>query len=127
MSGIPSNFTVNMDLSGTTGMNADLAVTSLPTIVTQSTVETESTMTTQSTLKTDSSLAITQIPEIDIGITKLPEIKTRLGFLPTRIHFPMNIKYAICAMGTELVSFHLCGESMVIIEDYHPHQTERCR
>ncbi|MDP9106611.1 MAG: hypothetical protein M3N49_11850 [Candidatus Eremiobacteraeota bacterium] len=45
---------------------------------------------------------------------------------PTRVHFPVNMKFAVCAFGKELVSFEACGESMVVIEDYVPHRMELC-
>ena len=97
-------------------------------------IDTTSTMTTSSSLAVTelppivmaSQLAITEIPPINIGITELPVIRLEFGMKPTRVHFPTNMKFTVCALGKEVLSFGICGESMVIIEDYHPHQRELC-
>ena len=46
---------------------------------------------------------------------------------PTRVHFPVNLRFGVSSLGLELLSFSVCGESMVIVEDYVPHKTEVCR
>lgn len=81
---------------------------------------------TDSKMAMSSALAITEIPPILIGITELPTIRLEFGMKPTRIHFPTNMKFTVCAMGKEMLSFGVCGESMIVIEDYHPHQRELC-
>jgi hypothetical protein len=98
-----------------------LAVTQLPEI----TLSSSSSL--AGTISAASSLAITQLPQITLGVSELPEIKLRFGMDPTRIHFPTNMKFSLCVLGTELLSLSTCGESMIIIEDYHPHERERCR
>jgi hypothetical protein len=64
----------------------------------------------------------------DIRITQLPkiELETQVSIKPTRVHLPMNYKLSIGVMGYELIGFALCGEGMVIIEDYQKHATEGC-
>jgi hypothetical protein len=81
---------------------------------------------TNSKMAMSSSLAITEIPPINIGITELPTIRLEFGMKPTRVHFPTNMKFSVCALGKEVLSFGVCGESMIVIEDYHPHQRELC-
>jgi len=112
-------FDTTSNISGTIG--TDIAITQLPQI------DLNATMTSTSTLNSDSTLGISQIPEIKLGITELPVMRIELGMKPTRIHFPVNMKFSICAMGKELISFSTCGESMVVIEDYHAHELEECR
>jgi hypothetical protein len=64
--------------------------------------------------------------DINLAVTRLPLIDIQFGFRPMRFHFPMNMKLAICALGKEVLSFGTCGESMLVIEDYVPHQRELC-
>jgi hypothetical protein len=84
------------------------------------------------------SIGITQLPVVQIdvkhvatipiqlAITQLPLIDMRFRMWPTRIHFPVNMKFAVCALGKELLSFEVCGESMIVVEDYAPHRMELC-
>lgn len=97
-----------IDTNSTMAMSTGLAVTEIAPIVMAS------------------SIAITEIPPINIGITELPTIRLEFGMKPTRVHFPMNMKFTVCALGKEMLSFGVCGESMIVIEDYHPHQRELC-
>ena len=61
-----------------------------------------------------------------ISIMKLPQIDLQLGMRPTRVHMPVGLKFCVSLLGMPLVSFDVCGESMVIVEDYTPHRTELC-
>lgn len=67
-------------------------------------------------LKTDSSISIMKLPQIDL----------QFGMRPTRVHMPVGLKFCVSLLGMQLVSFDVCGESMVIVEDYKPHRTELC-
>jgi hypothetical protein len=67
-------------------------------------------------IKTDSSISIMKLPQIDL----------QLGMRPTRVHMPIGLKFCVSLLGLPLVSFDVCGESMVIVEDYTPHRTELC-
>lgn len=67
-------------------------------------------------IKTDSSISIMKLPQIDL----------QLGMRPTRVHMPVGLKFCVSLLGLPLVSFDVCGESMVIVEDYTPHRTELC-
>lgn len=114
---VPTDYTIHTVLSG----DVDSHMTLAP-ITTTSTMN--ATTDSKMAATTASTMAITQLPVIQLGITELPVI--RFGMAPTRIHFPMNMKFAICALGMELLSFETCGESMVVIEDYVPHRLEQC-
>jgi len=68
----------------------------------------------------------------EIRILELPTIEIaplflELGFRPTRVHFPVHLDFCFRLCGFDLMSLSVCGEAMTIIEDYHPHRTERCR
>lgn len=71
---------------------------------------------TESKMETDSSISIMKLPQIDL----------QLGMRPTRVHMPVGLKFCVSLLGLPLVSFDVCGESMVIVEDYTPHRTELC-
>jgi len=113
---LPNPWTINTIMAGTldTGLD-DIRINHLPTIE----------------LSTDSKLASTSTVDMglnDIRIKELPTLDLRLqtSMKPTRMHFPVNVKFGVRTLGTELVSFTICGESMVVIEDYVPHKTEEC-
>ncbi len=76
-------------------------------------------------LKTDSKL---DMGLDNIRVKELPKIQLEAQFSlkPTRVHLPMNYKLSVGVMGYELVGFALCGEGMVITEDYHKHVAEGC-
>ncbi len=76
-------------------------------------------------LKTDSKV---DMGLDDIRITQLPKIELAAQFSikPTRVHLPMNYRLSIGVMGYELIGFAICGEGMVITEDYQKHVTEGC-
>jgi hypothetical protein len=67
-------------------------------------------------IKTDSSISVMKLPQIDL----------QFGMRPTRVHMPVGLKFCVSLLGLPLVSFDVCGESMVIVEDYKPHRTELC-
>jgi hypothetical protein len=39
---------------------------------------------------------------------------------------PVNLRFGLCTFGVEVLAFSICGESMVVVEDYVPHATEAC-
>jgi hypothetical protein len=125
---IPSSYTINSTINGSLDVGLDdIKIQQLPVIVLNST----STLTSTSDVTTKSQLTSNSTVDLgldDIRIKELPPIDLRLqiSMKPTRIHFPLNMKLAICGMGNELLSFTVCGESMVVIEDYIPHRTEEC-
>ncbi len=107
--------TVTMAVSGGLDLGLEnIAITQLPTI--------QLAVTQLPTID----FAVTQLPTIELAITQLPLIQLQFSMLPTRIHFPMNLHFNVCALGRELMSFGICGESMVVVEDYVPHVMERC-
>jgi len=87
-------------------------------------IETKSTLTTTSRmggLKDEPlvlKIGITELPKVDVGI--------QFAMKPTRVHFPLHFRFGICAMGMELVALSICGESMMVVEDYVPHKAEKC-
>jgi hypothetical protein len=121
---IPSSYTINStsNVSGSLDVGLDdIQIRQLPVIVLNSTSE----LTSKSELTSNSTV---DLGLDDIRIKELPPIDLRLqtSMKPTRIHFPLNVKLAICGMGNELLSFTVCGESMVVVEDYIPHRSEEC-
>jgi hypothetical protein len=85
-------------------VNASVAVTQLPPIVTHSDVALD----------------------LKVAVTHLPKIELEFGFKPMRIHFPTHYQFCFSILGKEVFKFGLCGESMVACEPYHPHETEKC-
>ncbi len=116
---IPNPWNLNMNLAGGLDMDLDnihIKEVNLPIIK----LETDSKL----DAKTDSKLAATT--DSIIRIKELPVIRLKMGMDPTRIHTPLNYKFGVAVLGMQLLSFDICGEGMVIIEDYKPHQTEQC-
>jgi len=81
--------------------------------------------------------AITQLPEIktdskvDLGldnirIAEFPPIQLELAVRPVRVHLPLNYTFSLELFGIKLFKFSICGEGMVVSEDYKPHASERC-
>jgi hypothetical protein len=62
----------------------------------------------------------------DIRLTELPPVQLELAVRPVRVHLPMNYSFCLELFGVRLFKFSICGEGMVVAEDYHPHATERC-
>lgn len=88
-------------------------------------------LTSDSSLKSDSKL--TSDSKVDMGlndirIKELPRIELSLqtAMKPTRVHFPVNLRFGLSTLGIELLAFCVCGETMVVVEDYVPHKTEVC-
>ena len=82
-------------------------------------------------------LKITELPKIvtdskidlgldDIRIAELPPLQLELGVRPVRVHLPLNYTFCLELFGVRLFKFSICGEGMVVSEDYKPHATERC-
>jgi hypothetical protein len=69
-------------------------------------------------------IEIKALPPIKIEIDALPTIK--IAVEPTRVHFPMHFHVGLSTLGVELLGLNLCGESMMIIEPYDAHETEKC-
>jgi hypothetical protein len=61
---------------------------------------------------------VERLPRIALDVT--------MAMRPTRISFPINMKFGVKSMGMELFCFHVCGESMVIVEDYVARPAELC-
>jgi hypothetical protein len=88
-----------------------------------------STLNSTSTVTSDSKL--TSDSKVDLGldnikIKELPKIELQFGMKPTRVHFPVNLQFCLSSLGLQLLTFNICGETMVVIEDYVPHKTEIC-
>ena len=104
---IPKDYT--MALSGSLDMDLDeIRIKELAKITTDSTVD----------MGLDN-IRIKELPKINMCL--------ELAMKPTRIHFPVNYRFCVNSLGMELLAFNVCGESMVVIEDYVPHKTEICR
>lgn len=63
----------------------------------------------------------------DIRIREIAPICLEVGLKPTRVHLPVHLTFCLGLLGLDLLSFSVCGESMVVVEDYQPHHTELCR
>lgn len=91
-----------------------------------------STSTLNSTSTVNSVSKLTSDSKVDLGldniqIKELPRIDLQVAMKPTRVHFPVNLHFGLSSLGFPLLTFSVCGESMVVIEDYVPHKTEICR
>jgi hypothetical protein len=124
---IPNPWTINLPVtvggSVTVDMGLDdIEIKAIAPITLNTTSTLNSTSTLDSTSKVDLGLD-------DIRIKELPKIDlhVELAMKPTRIHFPVHLRFCLSSMGMELLAFSVCGESMVVIEDYFPHKTELCR
>ncbi len=113
---IPQHYWIYPVVSGGLDLDLDnIHIKELPTI----TLKTESTLNSQS--KVDMGLD-------NIRIRELPriELHTQIAAKPTRVHLPLNYKVSIGTLGLELLTVNLCGEGMIVIEDYVKHKTEEC-
>lgn len=86
------------------------------------TIVTDSTLKSDSNLNTDSKVDL----NLKVAITELPKIKLEFGLDNMRIHLPTHYQFCFSLLGLEVFKFALCGESMVGIEPYVPHKTEKC-
>ncbi len=121
---IPTNYTINSTATLGGALDLDLDNIRIKEIAPIS-------LTTNSTLQSDSKL--TSDSKVDMGlndirIKELPriELHVQTAMKPTRVHFPVNLRFGLCTLGIELLAFCVCGESMVVVEDYVPHKTEVC-
>lgn len=121
---IPTNYTINSTATLGGALDLDLDNIRIKEIA-------PITLTSNSTLKSDSKL--TSDSKVDMGlndirIKELPRIELHLqtAMKPTRVHFPVNLRFGLCTLGIELLAFCVCGETMVVVEDYVPHKTEIC-
>ena len=104
MGGIPSNYTVDLD------MVSPVDLTGIPT-----------------SYKVD----INSLPKIQIGmdpITLNPvDMSVRLKEIPSvRAHIPAVYTVGFSVLGLQLASIRLCGEAQVITEPYVPNPCEIC-
>jgi len=115
---IPTSYTVasTVGLSGTLDFDLDnirikelapIAVTSVSTLTSTGTVD----------IGLDE-IRIKELPRIDLHI--------ETAMKPTRVHLPVNLRFGLCTLGVELLAFCVCGETMMVVEDYVPHRTEIC-
>jgi hypothetical protein len=121
---IPTSYTISSTTTLGGSVDAgldDIRIKELPQIR----LATDNKLTSESRLTSDSKI---DLGLDDIRIKELPRIDLRLetSMKPTRIHFPVNLRFGVQSLGMELLAFSVCGESMVIIEDYVPHRTEIC-
>ena len=78
-------------------------------------------------IKTDSKVdAKLDVGLDNIRVKELPVVHLRFGAEPARLHAPAHWDFGVSVLGLRLLSFDVCGESMVVIEDYKPHKTEEC-
>jgi hypothetical protein len=127
---IPTNYTMNTTVGGHLDMDLDeIHIKELPKIVMETAVK--------ELPKIVMETAIKELPKIltesrmDLGldnirVEKIAPISLELGMKPTRISFPMYNKFCLSFLGLEVLTFSVCGESMIIIEPYVPRETERC-
>ena len=115
---IPTNYTITSTATLGGSLDLDLDNIRIKEVAPVS-------VTTNSTLKSDSKvdaglndIRIKELPRIDLNV--------QTAMKPTRVHFPVNMRFGLSAMGIELLAFCVCGESMVVVEDYVPHRTEIC-
>ena len=104
MGGIPSNYTVDLDIV------SPVDLTGIPT-----------------SYKVD----INSLPKIQIGmdpITLNPvDMSVRLKEIPSvRAHIPAVYTVGFSVLGVQLASIRLCGEAQVITEPYVPNPCESC-
>lgn len=120
--GIPQPFVTSNFLGGSLDFDLDnIHIKELPTIKMESTIRGDA----------KNPVVMNSDSTVDLGldnirITELPQINLQLSSKPTRVHFPANYKLSFGTFGIEVFSMNLCGEGMVVIEDYHPHATETC-
>jgi hypothetical protein len=103
---IPTSY--SLDLSGGLDLGLDdikIDITEIPKITTDSTVD---------------------LKPIDLRVTHLPKIEIEMSLKPTRMHVPSHYQMCFSILGMEMFKLGVCGETMMIIEPYVPHQTECC-
>ena len=115
---IPTSYTIasTVGLSGALDLDLnDIRIKELAPIV----------VTSASTLTSTGSM---DIGLDEIRIKELPRIDVHIetAMKPTRVHLPVNLRFGLCSLGVELLAFCVCGEAMMVVEDYVPHRTEIC-
>ncbi len=116
---IPQHYWTDVDL--TLGGSVDMGLDDIRiNHIAPITLGTTSTLTSTSALTTTNavSLSVERLPRIQLDVT--------MAMRPTRVSFPVNYKFGVKSMGMELFCFHVCGESMMIVEDYVPRPAELC-
>ncbi len=101
---------IKVDATADVGLN-NIHIKELPVVHTDSKLESNS--------KIDAGLD-------NIRITELPPFHFEFSMKPIRIHLPLNYSFCLELFGVRLFKFSVCGEGMVVTEDYVPHTTERC-
>jgi hypothetical protein len=119
---IPTNYTITSTatLAGALDLDLDnIHIKELAPITLTPITITPVTLTTHSDLDMGlDDIRIKELPRIDLHV--------ETAIKPTRVHFPVNLRFGLCTFGVELLAFCICGESMVVVEDYVPHKTEVC-
>jgi len=133
LSGLPSEYTIHTD----DDLLSDIRVKELPEI----TLHTDNDLLSDIHIKELPVLrleaAIKEIPLIrtdskidaglnDIRVKELPVVRLKFGADPTRVHMPGGWKFGLSVLGLPIFCFDVCGESMVVIEDYKPPTREEC-
>lgn len=107
MGGIPSNYTVDLDLVSPVdlmGIPSSFDITSLPKI--------------QIALDHITIEPITLKPlDVNVHVKEIPSIRT---------HVPAAFTVGFSVLGLQVASIRLCGEAQVITEPYVPNPCEHC-
>ena len=109
MGGIPSNYTVDLDLISPVELNG---------IPTNFQVDIKSLPKIQIGLDNITINPLTVNPlDVSVAITQIPSVRT---------HVPAAFTIGFSILGLQLASVRLCGEAQVITEPYVPNPCERC-
>ena len=129
---IPTDYTTKITFAGGMGVDLDLDNIRIkeiaPTTVTTISRIEEIAPTTVTTISSLTSTSTVDMGLDEIRIKELPKIELSLqtSMKPTRVHVPVNLRFGLSSLGMELLAFCICGETMMIVEDYVPHKTELC-
>jgi len=67
-----------------------------------------------------------KVEPLDIKVEPL-DMSFRIKEIPSvRVHFPVDYRFCVALLGTELMSLQICGQGQVITEPYVPNPCE-CR
>lgn len=123
---LPNPWTIHTTAHVSGGLDAGLDDIRIKEMHSDSKVTSDSKITSESKVTSDSKV---DLGLDDIRIKELPRIElgVQMSMKPTRVHFPVNLRFGLSTLGMEVVAFCICGESMVIVEDYVPHKTEICQ
>ncbi len=118
-----ADYSFDFNLGGGVDVGADdIRVKELP-LIRFDTIHLESAITAIPKITTESTVALGLD---DIRIKELPMIELEFSVKPTRVHYPAHYKFCGAIFGTEIFSFSICGESMMVAEPYLPHRMEIC-